>query len=74
MTEKLLNQLNALRGLTCEQVGFAYFADIKGDGRNVKSVYSVTNASGGVIYSGLNAASARKRCEKIRAAIEQAAR
>ena len=68
-TEKLLNELNELRGLKYPQIGYAYFADIKGDGRNIKSVYTITNEAGGVQYSSLNGKSPRKRCENIRQAI-----
>jgi len=68
-TDKLLDELNESKGLTSEKAGYAYFADIKGDGRNLKSVYTVYK--GGVIYSNLNAATPRKRCQQIRMAIQQ---
>jgi hypothetical protein len=73
ITEKLLNELNELRGLKYPEKGYLYFADIKGDGRNIKSVYICSNSQGGhsVSYAGssLNDICARKRCAKIRAVI-----
>ena len=70
-TEKLLNQLNQLKGLSSDQIGYSYFADIKGDGRNIKSIYTIMNQAGGVVYSSLNAETPRKRCDKIRAEIDK---
>ncbi len=69
-TDKLLDELNALKGLEYPAIGYSYFADIKGDGRNHRSVYTIINEGGGVTYSSLNAASPRQRCDKIRAAIQ----
>lgn len=37
-TEKLLTQLNIKRGLEYRDIGYSYFADIRGDGRNIRSV------------------------------------
>ena len=68
-TERLLEELNAAKGLSYPQVGYSYFADVKGDGRNIRSVYTIVNAQGGVTYSNFNAATPRQRCNKIRAAI-----
>lgn len=70
-TDKLLDELNALRGLQYPDIGFSYFADITGDGTNRRRVYEIINKSGGVRFSELNAATPRKRCDKIRAAIEK---
>jgi hypothetical protein len=67
-TDKLLNQLNQLKGLVYPQIGYSYFADITGGGR--KSVYTISNQDGGVIYSVLNARNPRKRCQYIRDAIQ----
>lgn len=72
-TDKLLNELNALRGLTYPDVGYLYFADVHGDGRaNRKRVYMITNRDGGVTFTEHNATSARARCDAIRRDIERA--
>ena len=42
-TTKLIEKLNAANGKEYPDVGFVYFADVKGDGRNIKSVYHVRN-------------------------------
>ncbi len=68
-TDKLLEQLNALHGVKYPEKGYSYFADIKGDGRNIKSVYTIINEGGGVTYSSLNASTPAKRCQNIREAI-----
>lgn len=69
-TEKLLNELNAARGLKYPAIGYTFFADVTGDGTNRRRVYTIINARGGVTFSDLNAATPRKRCDKIRAAIK----
>ena len=67
-TDKLLVELNAKRGLVYPNVGYSYFADVRGDGSNRKQVYTITNAQGGVAYDyQLNGATPRERCAKIRA-------
>lgn len=68
-TARLLAELNATRGLKYPEIGYCYFADIRGDGRYNPAVYRISNAQGGVAYSELNGATARERCQKIRAAI-----
>lgn len=70
-TEKLLNELNALCGKKYPDKGYCMFQDVRGDGRNIRSVYVIINDGGGVAYSGLNDSSARKRCENIRNAISK---
>lgn len=71
VTDKLLDELNAKKKLVYPQVGYFYFADIRGDGRNIRSVYQITSPGGGVCYAHeLNDISSKKRCEKIRAAIQ----
>jgi hypothetical protein len=72
VTDKLLGELNTLRGLEYPDQGFSYFANAAGDGRTYRSVYTIVNKGGGVTYSSLNAATDRQRCDKIRAAIEDA--
>lgn len=71
MTDKLLAELNALRGLKYEDPGYSYFADVFGSGVYSPHVYA-TLPGGGVTYSELNGATARERCKKIRAAIDKA--
>lgn len=73
-TERLLADLNRIRGKSYPDIGYSYFADVKGDGTHNPRVYSIVNADGGVTFSDLNAATARQRCDKIRAAIEAANR
>lgn len=68
-TESLLAELNTARGLQYPEVGYCYFADVKGDGTYSPRVYTIVNTQGGVTLSCLNAPTARERCEKIRAAI-----
>ncbi|UUV43072.1 hypothetical protein RCDORA_99 [Rhodobacter phage RcDora] len=69
MTERLLAELNAARGLKYPDIGYCYFADVKGDGTYNPRVYTIVNPQGGVTLSYLNAPSPRERCQKIRAAI-----
>lgn len=71
-TEKLLDRLNELRGLSYPQIGYLYFADIKGDGRNIKKVYVITNEGGGVRLSSLNGRTDRDRCNRLRVEIDLA--
>ena len=73
VTEKLLRELNDARGIVYPQVGYCFFADIKGDGRNIKKVYSVVNENGGAVYSNLNASTPRERCQRIRKALSEVA-
>lgn len=69
VTEKLLSQLNAARGLKYPDIGYSYFADVTGDGRKHRSIYTIINAGGGVTYSDMNASNSRGRCDNVRAAI-----
>lgn len=68
-TEKLLAEYNRIRGLTYGDIGYTYFADIIGDGRNIRKVWVIVNEGGGVTLSRLHDSNARRRCTKIRAAI-----
>jgi hypothetical protein len=70
-TEKLLAEYNRIRGLTYGDIGYTYFADVTGDGQNIRKVYAIINKGGGVCVSGLHAADARLRCNRIRAAIAE---
>lgn len=66
VTQKLVDAINTRKNLSYPQKGYMLFQDVKGDGRNIKSLYVITN-DGGVSYSELNAATPRKRCAKLRA-------
>lgn len=68
-TEKFLTQLNIKRGLEYRDIGYSYFADIRGDGRNIRNVWTIINEGGGVTYSPLNGSTPRETCDKIREAI-----
>lgn len=67
-----LKTLNEKRGFAYPEVGYCYYADIKGDGRNMKSVYSIINASGGVTRSHLNGYTMRETLGNIERAIDTA--
>lgn len=69
ITSKLLAQLNAKRGLKYPDIGFLFFADIKGNGTSCNAIWQIINANGGVTRSELNARSKRQQCDKIRAAL-----
>ena len=71
-TDKLLERLNALRGVKYPDMGYCFFADIKGDGLGNKAIWQIINENGGVCYAtGLNARTPHLRCQLIRAAIVQ---
>lgn len=69
MTERLLAELNRIRGKAYPDIGYTYFVDVKGDGTYNPRVYTIISSGGGVTFSDLNAATARQRCAKIRLAI-----
>lgn len=46
--DKLCEAVNALNSLSYPMKGYMYFADIRGDGRNIRRVYAITNDGGGV--------------------------
>jgi len=68
-TEKLLNQLNQLRGKTYPDKGYMFYADVKGDGTGRKGCYTIINCDCGVMANALNGIPARERCESIRSCI-----
>lgn len=68
-TEKLLDQLNALRGRVYPDKGYMFYADVKGDGTGRKGCYTIINGDGGVIANALSGIPARERCQSIRACI-----
>lgn len=71
--DKALDELNAKRGLVYPQVGFLYFADVRGDGDKVnRRVWQIVNASGGITYSDLNARLSKLTLAKIRERINEA--
>lgn len=70
VTQKLVDAINTRKNLSYPQKGYMLFQDVKGDGRNIKSLYVITNENGGVSYSELNAETPRKRCQKLRAHLE----
>ena len=45
---KLCHAINAARGLEYPAVGYLYFGDVKGDGRNIRRVWVVTSTRGSV--------------------------
>lgn len=65
-----LEKLNSSKGLVYPNIGYSYYADIKGDGRNIRSVYTITNADGGVTRSFMNGATKRKTLDLINAKIK----
>ena len=74
VTKKLLKELNEARGLKYPDIGYLYWADVVGSGIHSPRVYYIINSDGGVTLSEYNAANAKKRCAKIRAAIAEARR
>ena len=73
ITEKLLADLNAARGLVYPAKGYAFYADVRGNGGPLRSsVWVIVNGDGGVARSCLNGRNARETCENIRAAIRAA--
>lgn len=69
VTETLLNELNALEGRSYPDIGYSYYADIKGDGTRQRRVYDIMNANGAVRLSRLNGETHKETLQKIRAAI-----
>jgi hypothetical protein len=45
---KLCHAINTARELEYPAVGYLYFGDVKGDGRNIRRVWVVTSTSGSV--------------------------
>lgn len=70
-TQKLLDELNALRRVEYPNIGFSFFADVAGMGYDRRRIYTIVNENGGVTFSHMNAVNPRKRCENIRAEIER---
>lgn len=68
LTDKLLDEYNAKRGLSYPDVGYTYYADINSH-YGLRSVYTIINVGGGVVYSSFNALSSVKTCANIRAAL-----
>lgn len=74
ITESLVAQLNAARGLKYSDVGYTYWADVTGSGVSSPRLWRVINPQGAVTYSTLNAPSARQRCAKLRQAIKESSK
>ena len=71
--DRLLDELNTINGVKSGQMGYSYFADIKGDGGPIRrKVYTVISPLGGVTYSPFNALSRNVTAARIRAAILKA--
>lgn len=69
-----LDALNAAKGTSgLRALGRSYYADIKGDGSNRRSVWTIINADGGVTYSSLNGRTARETLRNIELATKGAA-
>lgn len=67
-----LKTLNEKRGFAYPNVGYCYYADIKGDGRNIKSLYTIIRNGVGVTRSHLNGYTMRETLSNINRAIETA--
>jgi len=65
-----LRELNALRGFSMHSIGFSYYADIKGNGQNMRRIYTIINSGGGVTNSGLTGKTMRETLQNIRDVIE----
>lgn len=57
--------LNAKRGLKYPDIGYMYYANIAGDGRKYRSLYTIINAGGGVSYSEFNGKTTRETLKKL---------
>lgn len=67
--DNLCDEINRLNGnATYPQMGYLYYADIRGDGHNIKKVYAIVNAGGGVtaVHNGATAQQTVKNLESIR--------
>ena len=69
-TQELLTKLNKARGFKHPDIGYQYWADIKGDGQDHFATWTICNPGGGVQRSVLNRPSAGARCEAIRSEIK----
>lgn len=67
----LLKQLNATRGLKYPQIGYTYYADIRGNGVPHRYVYVIVNEGGGVRYSDLNGSTPRGTARLVRTMLKQ---
>ena len=69
VTQNLVADYNAARGLKYPDVGYLLFQDVKGDGHSKPALYVIYNAAGGVSYSSMNNRNPRARCAALRAAV-----
>ena len=68
--DKLCEAINKARNVAYPEIGYLYFADVWGDGRNVRRVYSVCNNLGGVTRCH-NAASYKQTAQNLRQVLEE---
>lgn len=67
-----LEKLNEVKGLKYRDVGYAYYADIKGDGQNNRRIWKIINEGGGVTRSDLNRSTMRETLQAIQQATIEA--
>ena len=63
--DKLCEAINKARNVAYPEVGYLYFADVKGDGQNRRKVYRVCNKLGGV-EACHNASSYKQTAQNLR--------
>lgn len=72
-TERLLHELNRLRGHKPGKIGYCFYSKFMGNGQVQSAVYQVVNVQGDITYAPeLNGDTPRERCTKIRIAIHLA--
>jgi hypothetical protein len=74
ITEKLLAEINRLNNLKYPEVGYVYFANVRGFSSKAspRFVYEIINEQGGVRYCNeLNNSSNKIRCDKLRGKIQE---
>lgn len=64
-----LKELNAQKKVKYPEIGYSYYADIKGDGRNIRSVWSIVGVHGGVTRSHMNGPTKRATLVKVQRAM-----
>lgn len=66
-----LAKLNTAKGFDSSTIGYSYYADIKGDGRNHRQVWTRINDGGGVTRSHMNSYTMRKTLRNIEEEIKK---
>lgn len=64
-----IERLNKRNNTVYPNIGYVYYADIKGDGTHEPRVYKIINADGGVILSTLNGRTKRETVININATV-----